>query len=154
MKVKESSLLVVVLLALGVTLLLDVAYFFAAPWFIGLIALGLGLIDLCDKQWIPGLIKTLVGLVVVLVVHFAPDIIMYVLAAVLILFGIYQIFLAIKGGKKDVLGWILALVVPVLCIVAGILLLVGTGSAIVTILGIMLVAAAAVILVKDHLLAK
>ena len=157
MKVKESSLMIMLLLTLGATMLLwgFEAIFFSLQ-ILGIAIVALGIIDLCDKQWIAGAIKAGVGLAIVLVIMYATEILLYVLAALLIAYGIYQLIVAIKGGKKGA-DLLMALVVPVLYIVAGILLIVtmlAYAEIITIIFAIIILIAAAFLLVKDHILAK
>ena len=161
MKVKESSLMIMLLITIGVSILLAGANLVVIDGLlstiltiVGIAVAALGLVELCDKELVPGLIKMVVGLALVLISKFAMDILIYVLAALLIAYGIYQIILAIKGDKK---GLLMALIVPVLCIVAGILLIVAKVATIeimLTIFAILLLVAAAFFLIKDHILAK
>lgn len=155
MKVKESSLMIMLLLTLGVTMLIyGWGILGIALVVVGAAAAALGLIDLCDKEWIPGLVKTVIGVALILLTLYAGEIVLYVLAALLIAYGIYQIILAIKGDKK---GLLMALIVPALCIAAGVMLIVFMVAVVeimTTIFAILLLVAGAFLLVKDHLLAK
>lgn len=155
MKVKESSLMIMLLLTIGATMLImGWGMLFYALLIVGIAAAALGIIDLCDRQWIPGLIKTIVGVALALVTWYASDIVLYVFAALLIAYGIYQIILSVKGNKN---GLLMALLVPALCIAAGVMLIifmVGAVEVMTTIFAIVLLVAGAFLLIKDHILAK
>ena len=157
MKVKESSLAIMLLLTLGASMLIfGWGIFIYALVILGIAAAALGIIDLCDKQWIPGAVKVAVGAALALVTWYAMDIVFYVLGALLIAYGIYQLIVALKGGKKGA-DLLMALLVPVLCIVAGVLVIVAyvaTIEILITIFAILLLVAAAFLLIKDHILAK
>ena len=159
MKVKESSLMIMLLLTLGATMLIwGFEMFYIAFQIFGFAVLSLGIIDLCDRQWIPGAIKAGVGLAIVLVFMLQfVDYLLYIVGALLIAYGIFQLIVALKGGKKKAADLIMAILVPALCIVAGVLLIVAQIAMLeilVTIFAIVLLVAAAFFLIKDHILAK
>ncbi|MBR5012682.1 MAG: hypothetical protein IKY15_01950, partial [Clostridia bacterium] len=82
-----------------------------------------------------------------------PEIFMYVLSAVLILYGAYLVYGVIKAQPKGALNWVLALLMPVLIVVAGILLFFAS-EVVMTILASVLIVAGWLVIINDYVINK
>ena len=157
MNAKQNSLAAVAMIVIGglmllmggaAEMLLQVAVFA-----IRIALVVLGVIDLLQKKWAEGAIKAIIGLVVFLLAYLKPEIFMYVLSAVLILYGAYLVYGVIKAQPKGALNWVLALLMPVLIVVAGILLFFAS-EVVITILASLLIVAGWLVIVNDYVINK
>lgn len=157
MNAKQNSLAAVAMIVIGglmllmggaAEMLLQIAVFA-----IGIALVVLGVIDLFQKKWAEGAIKAIIGLVVFLLAYLKPEIFMYVLSAVLILYGAYLVYGVIKAQPKGALNWVLALLMPVLIAVAGILLFFAS-EVVMTILASVLIVAGWLVIVNDYVINK
>ena len=157
MNAKQNSLAAVAMIVIGglmllmggaAEMLLQIAVFA-----IGIALVVLGVIDLLQKKWAEGAIKAIIGLVVFLLAYLKPEIFMYVLSAVLILYGVYLVYGVIKAQPKGALNWVLALLMPVLIAVAGILLFFAS-EVVMTILASVLIVAGWLVIINDYVINK
>lgn len=157
MNAKQNSLAAVAMIVIGglmllmggaAEMLLQIAVFA-----IGIALVVLGVIDLLQKKWAEGAIKAIIGLVVFLLAYLKPEIFMYVLSAVLILYGAYLVYGVIKAQPKGALNWVLALLMPVLIVVAGILLFFAS-EVVMTILASVLIVAGWLVIINDYVINK
>lgn len=157
MNAKQNSLAAVAMIVIGglmllmggaAEMLLQIAVFA-----IGIALVVLGVIDLLQKKWAEGAIKAVIGLVVFLLAYLKPEIFMYVLSAVLILYGLYLVYGVIKAQPKGALNWVLALLMPVLIVVAGILLFFAS-EVVMTILASVLIVAGWLVIINDYVINK
>ena len=157
MNAKQNSLAAVAMIVIGglmllmggaAEMLLKIAVFA-----IGIALVVLGVIDLLQKKWAEGAIKAIIGLVVFLLAYLKPEIFMYVLSAVLILYGAYLVYGVIKAQPKGALNWVLALLMPVLIAVAGILLFFAS-EVVITILASVLIVAGWLVIINDYVINK
>ena len=157
MNAKQNSLAAVAMIVIGGLMLLmgGAAEMFLqiAVFAIGIALVVLGVIDLLQKKWAEGAIKAIIGLVVFLLAYLKPEIFMYVLSAVLILYGAYLVYGVIKAQPKGALNWVLALLMPVLIVVAGILLFFAS-EVVITILASLLIVAGWLVIVNDYVINK
>ena len=157
MNAKQNSLAAVAMIVIGglmllmggaAEMLLQIAVFA-----IGIALVVLGVIDLLQKKLAEGAIKAIIGLVVFLLAYLVPEIFMYVLSAVLILYGLYLVYGVIKAQPKGALNWVLALLMPVLIVVAGILLFFAS-EVVMTILASVLIVAGWLVIINDYVINK
>ena len=157
MNAKQNSLAAVAMIVIGglmllmggaAEMLLQIAVFA-----IGIALVVLGVIDLLQKKLAEGAIKAIIGLVVFLLAYLVPEIFMYVLSAVLILYGAYLVYGVIKAQPKGALNWVLALLMPVLIVVAGILLFFAS-EVVITILASVLIVAGWLVIINDYVINK
>ena len=157
MNAKQNSLAAVAMIVIGGLMLLmgGAAEMFLqiAVFAIGIALVVLGVIDLLQKKWAEGAIKAIIGLVVFLLAYLKPEIFMYVLSAVLILYGAYLVYGVIKAQPKGALNWVLALLMPVLSVVAGILLFFAS-EVVMTILASVLIVAGWLVIINDYVINK
>ncbi|MBR5226611.1 MAG: hypothetical protein IKV69_00890 [Clostridia bacterium] len=157
MNAKQNSLAAVAMIVIGGLMLLmgGAAEMFLqiAVFAIGIALVVLGVIDLLQKKWAEGAIKAIIGLVVFLLAYLKPEIFMYVLSAVLILYGAYLVYGVIKAQPKGALNWVLALLMPVLIVVAGILLFFAS-EVVMTILASVLIVAGWLVIINDYVINK
>lgn len=154
MNIKQNSLAAVALIVLGVLMLvITPALLVYAVFAVGVALAVLGLIDLLQKNWVMGIVKLIAGIAVFLLAYFVPEIFTYLLAAVLILYGAYLVYCAIKSKPKGALNWIFALAMPILSIVAGILLFI-QAEIVVTIFAIVLIVDGLLIILNDYVFNK
>lgn len=159
MKIKENDFAAIALIVLGAFILLlpgaIVELARLAVYAIAIAVAVLGLIDLLQKKWISGLIKLIAGIAIFLLtlLVLTDDVLRYVLAAVLILFGAYLVYCAIKSKPKGALNWVLALAMPILSIVAGILLILNI-NIVDTIVAIVLIVDGLLIILNDYVFNK
>ena len=108
------------------------------------ILISLGFFELVERKTIPGLIKLGIGILAALFawVPQLSSVSFYLLASLLIILGLYEIILTNKTGVKGRSGlYILAtLIIPILCIVAGVMLFFNQPWAFITI-GVLLIVA-------------
>lgn len=157
MNAKQNSFAAVAMIVIGglmllmggaAEMLLQIAVFA-----IGIALVVLGVIDLLQKKLAEGAIKAIIGLVVFLLAYLVPEIFMYVLSAVLILYGLYLVYGVIKAQPKGALNWVLALLMPVLIVVAGILLFFAS-EVVMTILASVLIVAGWLVIINDYVINK
>ena len=157
MNAKQNSLAAVAMIVIGGLMLLmgGAAEMFLqiAVFAIGIALVVLGVIDLLQKKWAEGAIKAIIGLVVFLLAYLNPEIFMYVLSAVLILYGAYLVYGVIKAQPKGALNWVLALLMPVLIVIAGILLFFAS-EVVMTILASVLIVAGWLVIINDYVINK
>lgn len=157
MNAKQNSLAAVAMIVIGGLMLLmgGAAEMFLqiAVFAIGIALVVLGVIDLLQKKWAEGAIKAIIGLVVFLLAYLKPEIFMYVLSAVLILYGAYLVYGVIKAQPKGALNWVLALLMPVLIVIAGILLFFAS-EVVMTILASVLIVAGWLVIINDYVINK
>ena len=157
MNAKQNSLAAVAMIVIGGLMLLmgGAAEMFLqiAVFAIGIALVVLGVIDLLQKKWAEGAIKAIIGLVVFLLAYLKPEIFMYVLSAVLILYGAYLVYGVIKAQPKGALNWVLALLMPVLIVVAGILLFFAS-PVVMTILASILIVAGWLVIINEYVINK
>lgn len=109
----------------------------------GVALLVLAVLDLMDHQMYPAIVKAVIGVVVLIFGWAFVEVAMIVLAIVLLIWGIYELYLLVKnrvGGNA--LAVILRYISPILSIVIGVLLLVnrsGTVNAISVVIGVVLI---------------
>jgi uncharacterized membrane protein HdeD (DUF308 family) len=156
MNLKQNSLAAVAFIVIGAIMLLPeigIGILYYGIYAVGMALVVLGLIDLLQKNWVMGIVKMVVGLALFLLAYFVPEIFVYLIAAVLILFGAYMVYNAIKSKPKGALNWIVALAMPILSIVAGILLFI-QAEIVFTIMAIILIVDGLLIILNDYVLNK
>lgn len=91
---------------------------------LGVALIVVGILDIVvnKKDLIVGGIEILIGALLIVFAWVLTDIVLFIMAGVLVIYGVYGIYLAIKNGTKPVGKFVLALVVPVIYLVAGIFL--------------------------------
>lgn len=91
---------------------------------LGVALVVLGILDILvnKKDLVVGCIEILIGILLIVFAWVLTGIVLFIVAAVLVLYGVYGIYLAIKGGITPLGKFILALIVPVIYLVAGIFL--------------------------------
>lgn len=119
----------------------------------GVALLVLAVLDLLDHQVLPGIIKLVFGVVVIVFGLALVDVAMIVLAAVILIWGIYELYakLRIHLRGSNTLNTILLYISPILDILLGLLLLFNRGSAmtvISVIVGILLIVDGAMLLIN------
>lgn len=109
----------------------------------GVALLVLAILDLLDHQIFQGVVKAVVGVVVLIFGWAFVEVALIVLAIVLLVWGIYELYLLIKHHVSgNALAVILRYISPILSIVIGVLLLVnraGTVDAISVVIGVVLI---------------
>ena len=154
MNLKQNSLAAIALIVIGVLMLaITPALLVYAIFAVGVALAVLGLIDLLQKNWVMGIVKMVVGIAVFLLAYFVPEIFGYLLSAVLILYGAYLIYGVIKSKPKGALNWIIALAMPILSIVAGVLLFLNA-AIVTTIFAIVLIVDGLLIILNDYVFNK
>ena len=97
----NALLMAIVMIALGVIfLVLKGGSLSIAMTVFGVALLIVAVIDLVQKQWVPCIIKAILGVAVLVFGWALVDIARYVLAAVLLIYGVLQIIEAFRGFKK------------------------------------------------------
>ena len=123
----ETQWLAIICLCLGTLFIcLKGEVIYIALILAAVILMSLGLMELVSHKTISGLIKFGIGVVAALFawVPALSSVSFYLLASLLILLGIYEIILANKNGLKGkpALYLLSTLIIPVLCIVAGVMM--------------------------------
>lgn len=156
MNLKQNSLAAIALIVLGGIMLIPdigIGILYYALYAVGIALAVLGFIDLLQKNWVMGIIKLIAGIALFLLTYFVPEIFGYLIAAVLILYGAYLVYCAIKSKPKGALNWILALAMPILSIVAGVLLFI-QAEIVYTIMAIVLIVDGLLIILNDYVFNK
>ena len=97
----NAILMAVVMLVLGILfIVMKGGVLSIAMTVLGVALLVVAVIDLINKQWVPCIIKAVLGIVVIVFGWALIDISRYVLAGVLLIYGVLQIIEAFKGFKK------------------------------------------------------
>lgn len=83
-----------------------------------------GVLDILvnKKDLIVGIVEIVIGVLLIVFAWALAGIVLFIVAAVLVIYGIYSGYLVLKRGIKDVGKLLLALIVPILYVVAGIFL--------------------------------
>lgn len=118
----------------------------------GVALLVLAVLDLLDHQTLPGIVKLVFGVVVIVFGWALVDVAMIVLAAVILIWGIYELYAKLKIHLKgsNTLNTILLYISPILDILLGLLLLFNRGGAMAVIskiVGILLIVDGAMLLI-------
>lgn len=97
----------------------------------GVALLVLGVLDLVDRQTLPGIIKLVFGVVVIVFGWALVEFALIVLAAVILIWGIYELYAKLRIHLKgsNTLNTILLYISPILDILLGLLLLFCRGEA-------------------------
>jgi uncharacterized membrane protein HdeD (DUF308 family) len=90
---------------------------------LGIALIVVGVLDILGnkKDLVPGIIEIVVGIVMIVLAWVITTIIIWIVAALLVVYGVYGIYQAIVSKVKGT-KLILALVVPAIYILAGVLL--------------------------------
>lgn len=106
-KKKKSSidsnalLMAIVMIALGILFIVMKGRVLSiAMTVLGIALIIVAVIDLINKQWVPCIIKAILGIAVIVFGWSFVKIARYVLAGVLLIYGVLQIVEAFKGFKK------------------------------------------------------
>lgn len=73
-------------------------------------------------KWIEGAVEIVAGVLLIVFAWTITTVVLYIVAAVLVLYGAYGIFLALTGKKKSLVKLLTALIVPAVCVIAGVFL--------------------------------
>lgn len=91
---------------------------------LGIALIVVGILDIAvnKKELIIGGIEILIGALLIVFAWVLTDIVLFIMAGVLVIYGVYGVYLAVKGGTKPIGRFVLSLIVPVIYLVAGIFL--------------------------------
>jgi uncharacterized membrane protein HdeD (DUF308 family) len=122
---------------------------------IGLTVLGVALIvtaiiDIIRKSYAYGIIKAILGIAVLVIGWLIIEVAIFVIGAVLLVYGILEFIKRLAAKKKGRKAWVvvLGLIQPLVCIVASVFLIVKGGTAL-----SLAVVVAGVLLIVDGVLA-
>ena len=131
MKKSEKIISAVLLMVLGVMFIILKDKFIGLLMTVaGISLIVLGVVDIIEKFIPPAVIKIVSGILVILCGWVAVEAVLYILAGVLLVFGILLLYDQIKNQKGCDTLWqaILKYAVPVICIAIGVVLLFHRGE--------------------------
>ena len=131
MKRSEKIITALLIMALGILfIILKDAFIALLMTVAGISLIVLGIIDLVDRLVPPAVVKIVAGALVVLCGWVIVEAVLYVLAAILLIFGILLLYYYIKNNVRgcNLKETILEYVTPSICIAIGVLLLFHTSA--------------------------
>ena len=131
MKKSEKIIAALLTMALGILfIILKDAFIALLMTIAGISLIALGVIDLVNKIVPPAVVKMVAGALVILCGWVLVEAVLYILAAILLIFGILLLYYNIKNNVRGCNLWetVLQYVTPSICIAIGILLLFHTGA--------------------------
>lgn len=133
MKVSSKCLFAILTIVLGVLFLVLKAQVVGITMTVlGVVLIVAAVLDLLQKQYVPCAVKAVIGVLIIVFGWTLTSIALYVMSAILLIYGILQLYEAIKANKRGKNLWktILLYAQPVAIVVAAIFLLVNQGGAI------------------------
>ena len=98
---------------------------------LGVLLIVVGVLDIVRKALVSGVIKAVLGVAILIMGWLLLDIAITILGIVLLVYGVLELIRRLTAKKRGMKLWakVLALVEPVLCIVASVVLITSGGSA-------------------------
>ena len=131
MKKSEKIIAALLTMALGILfIILKDAFIALLMTVAGISLIVLGVIDLVNKLVPPAVVKMVTGALVILCGWVIVEAVLYIIAAILLIFGILLLYHNIKNNVRGCNAWetVLEYATPSICIAIGILLLFHTGA--------------------------
>lgn len=125
MKISKEFVFAALMVVVGILLIaLKGAAISWAVTILGVALIVAGVLDVLvnKKGWIAGGIEILIGVLLIVFAWVITDIVLFIVAGVLVVYGIYGIILAVQKGTKPLSKFLLALIVPAVYVIAGIFL--------------------------------
>lgn len=125
MKISKDLAFAVLMVVVGILLIALKSA--AISWTVTILGVALIVVGVLDilvnkKGWIAGGIEILIGVLLIVFAWVITDIVLFIVAGVLVIYGIYGIILAVQKGTKPLGKFLLAIIVPVIYVIAGIFL--------------------------------
>lgn len=133
MKISEKLISALLTVALGVMfIVLKQEVISIAMTVLGAVLIILGIMNLIQKAFTPGVIKIVIGAIVIVFGWTIVSAVLYIVAALLLVYGVYLLCVRIKERKKSMhtLDIITAYAAPAVCIIIALLLFFNQGGAV------------------------
>lgn len=123
--ISNNLIMAIAMIALGILfIIMKAGVISIAMTVFGVALLVVAVIDLLNKDWVPCVIKAVLGIAVIVFGWALVDIARYILAGVLLIYGVLQVIDTVKKLKqnKTLLSKLLVLVEPVVIVAIAIFL--------------------------------